>query len=150
MTTEPEPKRKRKQTLNTINMKGELITKWGPVLTQSLYHTGELGRTITYHKLIERTDFKIAREELMIILGEVNEAEYRKYKIFIVSLAVRNDPHHGIRLPDEKWFSAIIEKKSSTRPAMTFTDICLYEKERAIQVIREVKRKERMSTHNLW
>lgn len=104
----PDHEEKAQPATNRTTIKSQLITTWSPILTKTLYQNGELNRTITYHKLIERCDFEITRNELKMMLGEINEAEYRRYKIFLMSLAVRDS---GLRLPDEKWFYPILKEK---------------------------------------
>ncbi|MBX2968220.1 MAG: hypothetical protein KF803_02530 [Cyclobacteriaceae bacterium] len=108
----PAHEEKAQPATNRTTIEGELITTWSPILTKTLYQNGELNRTVTYHKLIKRCNFEITRNEIKTLLCEINEEGYRRYKIFLMSLAVRDS---GPRLPDEEWFYPILKEKKDTQ-----------------------------------
>jgi hypothetical protein len=129
----------------------EAILKWKSVVCEILYALADKQKTIRYSILLEKCKMEITYYELWQLLDIVGEEEYKKHKIFITVLAVRN---HGVCRPSREGFEPVVKRKRlSTHKGLAYEEICKFEKDRVFEFARakrEAEYKKKWPPHNLF
>jgi hypothetical protein len=115
------------------------------LIRRQLYNAVEQGHKVSYDRLIKVCGNGLSERELLNLLEEVNEIEYQKHGVFLISVVVKK----GHRIPSKNFFMDIVTCKCLPRhTGMRFEKIYEMEHDRLTKFVLELNRPK--PTHDLF